>query len=347
MKNVAIRKGVSLIICCYNSEKRLPETLLAISKQEVSPDLRWEIILVDNASTDNTAILANSIWNELNNPVELRIVKESKPGLGNARNKGISEALFSILLFCDDDNWLSPNYLQDTYDIFEADRNIAASGGKGIPVFETEKPYWFDEYAEAFAIGSQEINREDGRLLNLYGAGMAIRKTALDQLFASGFVPIMQGRVGKKLTSSEDTELTYAFVLMGYKLHYSKDLTFFHYLPAGRLQLDYFKRLFTAFGVDGPVRNLYYAHISERSFHKRIKNWNIHLMLSIIRLFKYLVIPPKKYGRSLYFGWNIAYIRQLFAIRSNYTALNENISRIKNILKSKLYAKEKSHLESY
>ena len=145
----------------------------------------------------------------------------------------------------------------------------------------------------------------------------------------------MQGRVGNKLSSAEDTELTYALVLMGYKLYYSHELTFYHYLPKERLSLTYLKKLFIAFGNDGPVRNLYYANISNRLFHRYIKNWNFHFMLSLFRLVKYSIIPPKKYGRTIYFNWNKAYIKELISLRGNYSTIKDNIFRIKNTLSSK------------
>ncbi len=323
-------KGVSVIVCCYNSSGRLEKTLQALAKQQFNQNLLWEIIIVDNASKDNTTVAAAEIWEKLNTPIKIKIVGEAIPGLGNARKKGITKAAYSVILFCDDDNWLAPNYVQRIFDILENDSTIAACGGMGIPVFETAEPYWFYAYAEAFALGSQEINNEKQQLLNLYGAGLAIQKHALEQLYQSGFDPLLQGRIGKKLSSAEDTELTYAFVLMGYKLFCSDELKFFHYLPKERLTFDYLKNLFIAFGNDGPVRNLYYAYISNRFFHKKIQNWNFHFALSLFRLAKYFIIPPKKFGRFIYFNWSITYIQQLFAMRKNYPKMKQHILQIKS-----------------
>lgn len=340
----ATSKGVSVIICCYNSAGRIQATLDALAKQQFTSSFFWEVILVDNASTDNTAAIARVMWEGLNSPARLRIVTEPQPGLGNARMKGINEARYPILLFCDDDNRLGRRYVQGMYEILDNNPAIAACGGKGIPVFETAKPYWFDEYAETFATGSQELNTENGRLLNLYGAGIAIQKHALEQLYRSGFKPVMQGRVGKKLSSAEDTELTYALVLMGYALYYAGQLTFEHYLPKERLTTDYLKKIFIAFGADGPVRNLYYARISNRFFHKQIRNWNFHLALSLFRLFKYLIVPPKKYGRTIYLNWSLAYIKQLFALRTDYRKIMADISAIKKVTHYKPVEKAEPYL---
>jgi glycosyltransferase involved in cell wall biosynthesis len=321
--------GISVIICCYNSSKRIKDVLQALVVQKFNTAVLWEIILVDNASTDNTSSTAQSIWKTLNADIDFRITYENSPGLANARDRGIKESRYEYLVFCDDDNWLYPDYLQGVYTILSSNAVIAACGGVGIPVFETAKPAWFDEYAEAFATGSQEINTEEGKLLNLYGAGIALKKRSLDQLALAKFNPFMIGRVGSKLSSSEDTELTYALVLIGQTLHFSSELKFYHYLPKERLQFSYLKKLFVAFGNDGPVRNLYYANISNRFFHKQVRHWGFHFLLSLFRLVKYAIVPPKKGGRVIYFNWSKAYIKSLFALRNSYADIQSDIYRIK------------------
>jgi glycosyltransferase involved in cell wall biosynthesis len=330
-------KGVSVIICCYNSANRIKETLEALGAQEFENSIPWEIILVDNASTDNTAEIATAIWKEINYGNNFRVVTEPTPGLANARKKGISEARFSILLFCDDDNHLCPNYAEGVYNILHNHPEIAACGGKGIPLFNTKEPAWFSAYHEAYAVGSQLLNKENGKQLNLYGAGMAIQKQAFENLNKAGFASLLQDRTGTQLSSAGDTEMTYAFVLMGYQLHYTADLTFYHYLPPNRLTKKYLTKLFTAFGSDGPIRNLYYAHISDRFFHKNVINWYFHLLLSLYRLMKYLIIPPKKQGRIIYLNWNLSYLRTLYRLRRNYKVINKNIARLKHTV-PKMYA---------
>jgi hypothetical protein len=175
------------------------------------------------------------------------------------------------------------------------------------------------------------MNREDGKILCLYGAGFSIRAIAFDHLNTLHFKPLMHGRLGNKLSSSEDTELSYALVLMGQKLHFTPQLKFSHYLPKERLDFSYLKRLYIAFGNDGPIRNLYYANITNRYFHRQIRNWNVHFILSIFRLCKYYILPPKKWGRSIYFSWNKAYVRSLISLRAKYNDIQKNILAIKQI----------------
>jgi len=328
MSNHYRQEGVSVIICCCNSAARIRETLQALAGQRFRKPLAWEIILVDNASTDNTSGIARAIWDSDGLEIPLHIVEEPEPGLIHARNKGIRAAAHSIVLFCDDDNRLSPDYVEGVFDVLTSDEHTAACGGMGIPAFGGTKPAWFDEYQEAFAVGSQAINEEGGRILNLYGAGLAVKQTALEQLERSGFVSTMKGRTGGALSSSEDTELTYALVLMGYRLQYVPELTFFHFLPRRRLTFDYVKKIFIAFGKDGPVRNLYYSYISTRRSHHPVRNWYVHMALCLFRFVKYFLVPPKKKGRWVYFHWNIAYFRQLLVLWRQWPAFRQNVERI-------------------
>src|SRR5262245_41018784 len=104
-------QGVSVIVCCYNSADRLPETLKHIAMQNVPDSILWEVIIVNNNSTDETEKVAISEWSRYHLSVPFKVVNESKPGLNFARKKGVENAGFSLLLFCDDDNWLDEDYL--------------------------------------------------------------------------------------------------------------------------------------------------------------------------------------------------------------------------------------------
>jgi glycosyltransferase involved in cell wall biosynthesis len=321
-------KGISVIICCFNSRNRLFHTLDALSKQLFSAMPNWEILLIDNGSTDGTADYATEIWAAMNQPCKLSIFTEEQQGLMFARKKGIAMSAYSYILFCDDDNWLANDYVDGMFKILSEQSSVAACGGQGIPVFETAKPNWFDTYQEAFATGHQTSHPPTQPILSLYGAGLAINKYLLDELNASGFQPYFTGRSGAGLSSAEDTELTYAFVIMGYQLAYAAHLTFCHYLPKERLQISYLRKLFTAFGKDGPVRNLYHANASGNRLLRNNSNWYYHFSLCIGRTLKYLIYPPKKNARTIYLQWSSAYLTELFRIRNNYASIKRNIQKL-------------------
>lgn len=238
-------KGISVILCCYNSAKRLPETLAYLAKQKVQDTLKWEVVIVNNNSSDNTVLIAKSLWNDLKTSTPLIIVDEFESGLAFAREKGISQAKYDILVWCDDDNWLCDNYVQTAFDIMEQNIQIGALGGWCEAIFETEKPKWFDMYSKYYAVSKQ--GRKSGDITHkkgcVYGAGMVLRKSHNLELKLLGFSHLLNGRVGASLSSGEDTEYCYALRLLGKKIWFDERLYFNHFMADGRLSLKYVSRI--------------------------------------------------------------------------------------------------------
>ena len=204
--------SVSIVICTYNGSKRLPETLRHLAAQEVPSAIPWEIIVVDNASTDDTAEVARRHEASLH-PVPLRVVAEPVPGLSSARQRGIREARFEILSMVDDDNWVAPDWVERVHRTFTAHPEIDACGGRVEGVYETEPPAWFEAVRGWCAIGSQHAHSGDvtdlpGTLL--WGAGLSIRVSVLRELFRRGFTFHLSDRKGTSLASAGDTELCFA-----------------------------------------------------------------------------------------------------------------------------------------
>ena len=246
-------KGVSVIICCYNSALRLPETLKHLSLQQTSAS--WEVIVVNNNSTDATRQVANEEWNKLGVPTAFRVVEEATPGLAAARNRGIAEAKYDYLIYCDDDNWLSPNYVADVYELFEEDSTIGIIGGNGSPVTEGKAPIWFEQFVHSYAAFPQS---ETARFVGgVYGAGMSIKKKCYTSILESRFESLLTDRNGTALSSGGDSELCYLVLLSGYKIWCDDRLQFKHFIPKERLQWDYLKRLHIGFAKSNVVIYLY------------------------------------------------------------------------------------------
>ena len=237
--------GVSVIICCHNSAQELPQTIQHLAVQQVSSDVLWEVLIIDNASTDDTAQVAQSCWPETA-PAPLKVVHEPNLGLINARYRALAEAKYEILSFIDDDNWVCPNWVQTASEVMSQHPEVAACGGHNIPEFDGEKPWWFDLSPRSYAVGTQgpeeggDITWSRGRLI---GAGLTIRKLAWQNLVDEGFNSLLVGCKGKALNRGEDTELSFAFVLAGWRLWYDPRLTLRHHLQSERLQWPYLRRL--------------------------------------------------------------------------------------------------------
>lgn len=242
--------GVSIVICCHNSSIRLSQTLAHLAAQQVSGSFPWEVILVDNASTDDTAEIAKSILIK-NQIVSYRIVHESQLGLSHARHRGLKCANYEFVSFVDDDNWVMSDWVQTVYTVMTEHPNVGACGGMSEAVFEAEPPVWFAACKGNYAVGSQ--SNECGDISDtrgwLWGAGLNIRKSACMQLVDQGFRSILSGRNGTALTSGEDMEICLALRMAGWRLWYDPRLRLQHYMPAQRLQWHYLRRLHQGFGA--------------------------------------------------------------------------------------------------
>ena len=129
-------KDVSVIICCYNSASKIEQTLLHLSLQTLN-GINCEILLIDNNSADNTAEVAKQFWDKNRNPaINFTTIHEPSPGHASARLKGVKHAISDILIFCDDDNWLDKNYINNVIDIFNANGEVGIVGGLGSAEFE-------------------------------------------------------------------------------------------------------------------------------------------------------------------------------------------------------------------
>ncbi|HQW95780.1 MAG TPA: glycosyltransferase family A protein, partial [Saprospiraceae bacterium] len=169
--------GISVIICCYNSSNRLPKTIEHLANQKIPASTSWELIIVDNNSTDNTDEVAAMEWSKYDCTGKFNIVKEENIGLSHARFRGVSHASFEYILFCDDDNWLQEDYIRKAINIIDSKPEIGVLGGQGIVKADTALPDWWEDFASSYAVGKQNetsgIVDERGYL---WGAGMVTKK---------------------------------------------------------------------------------------------------------------------------------------------------------------------------
>ncbi len=288
--------GVSVIICCYNSSLRIGSTLEHLFKQKVTGDIPWEVIVVNNASTDNTAEVAKEIWEKVNIPVPFNIADQPVPGLSYAREKGIEKSLYEYLLFCDDDNWLDENYVSNVFKIMKGNECIGALGGQGVAYFETDPTKSILKYACTYATGHQGAGTGELTYPLVYGAGCTYRKSAIAKLFQHGFRYQLTGRNGNALLCGEDHELCYALFLSGYKIWASDKLTFFHFIPNSRINVDYVKRNITGISLSTFVLSIYKILIAnkERERPKYKSKWEWLVAVKGVILIKNYFKTKKK-----------------------------------------------------
>src|SRR6187551_33999 len=137
--------SISVIICTYNRDKFIGEALNCLAKQTL-PTGNFEIIVVDNRSTDNTASIAKKFIAD-HPELQARYVMEPNKGLSFARNRGIQEARASIVTYIDDDAEVTPHFLESIVSFLQANSSVVGVGGKVIPKYsESGEPKWISKY---------------------------------------------------------------------------------------------------------------------------------------------------------------------------------------------------------
>ena len=128
----------SVIICTRDRAAALHNVLSSIARAD-RPDLDWELLVVDNGSTDNTPAVIESFAETL----PIRRVYEPKAGLSNARNRGVSEAKGEFILWTDDDVLVRGRWLTAFAEAFQAHSEMAVFGGCILPLYAEPKAHWF------------------------------------------------------------------------------------------------------------------------------------------------------------------------------------------------------------
>jgi glycosyltransferase involved in cell wall biosynthesis len=112
-----LNKQLSIIIPVYNSEKYLNQCINSCIDQNISYD-DYEIIIVNDGSSDHSAIIINDFKDKFNN---IKYLHRSNMGAGASRNIGLEFALGKYVWFIDSDDWIEPNCLRNILDVLEKD----------------------------------------------------------------------------------------------------------------------------------------------------------------------------------------------------------------------------------
>lgn len=320
--------GVSIIICCYNSESRIRGTLLALAAQNST--IRKEVVLVDNNCTDNTVSQAQSIWNETESESDLVVVSEPVPGLAHARTRGVQAAHFDYIIFCDDDNHLSEGYVQRVFEVFEGNERVGLIGGNGVLKSENhDLPPYASDLSEAFAVGPQGREGINPNKFTLYGAGLSFRKDLYLDLINSEYKPLLVDRSEEQLSSGGDTELTLNLRHRGALVYWSADLLFDHVISARRFDLDYLKKLYQGFGNAEPYFQLYhYLSDSTKPYGWFGLNYQTQLLYQwLVRWHARLLLNSKKELKLLRIVKSRSAVASLRSMKNKYSEIRSHIIR--------------------
>lgn len=240
---------VTVIICTRNRAAQLREALGSAANMRIPDGLNWELLVVDNGSSDNTAEVATSFEGRL--PV--RVVREDVAGLSNARNRGVAEAAGTYICWTDDDLLLDPEWLAAYAAAFERHPEAAIFGGRIQPVLQPPTPRWFAECAGEWPLTTLLAKRDFGdevipvsfELQTIpWGANFAVRTAEQRRVRyepALGVSPL-QRRLG------EESEVIFQILKAGGRGWWVPDSKVRHLIPPSRQTLRYVFDYFRAYG---------------------------------------------------------------------------------------------------
>jgi len=226
--------NVSVILSTYNRAASLGVTLDTFSRLTVPANLRWELLVVDNNSTDSTREVIHRFAEASNLPA--RYVFEKRQGRSAAMNTGIGESKGEIIAFTDDDVLLHPDWLWQLKMVFEQ-FDCAAVAGRVVPLWNQPKPEWLEMEGQQ-AIVNFEPGDEFKEVPFPLGANSAFRR---DVFHRHGLFRLDLGVSGSKHTiTCEDTEFGMRLAKAGEKVIYCPTAIIYHPVDSKRATKEYF-----------------------------------------------------------------------------------------------------------
>lgn len=268
---------ISIIICTYNREKYIKESVLSILNQKMI-DLEYELIIVNNNSTDKTHYICQSIL--ANYPTKKIIYYiEKRQGLSVARNKGIELSNGEIIVFIDDDAMARTGFLQEISSNYQLDQKIHASGGRIYPKFESKSPKWMSKYLLPLmsVLDKGKYKKQFKGKSYPIGANMAFRKSTIDKI---GLFNTKLGRSGKNLQGGEEKDIFNRMRKNNMGIYYLPDVCVDHIIPDSRLHKGFIKRIGLGIGSSEKIRSLEYNKTSYSSaIFMELCKWVASLLL--------------------------------------------------------------------
>jgi glycosyltransferase involved in cell wall biosynthesis len=219
---------ISSVICTRNRATYLSRAIRSLAEQDMAHD-DYEIIVVDNGSTDATEQIVSGLMPEIPN---LRYAYAEKPGLSVARNRGLDEAAASVVAFLDDDAVAVEGWLTAIVGAFNIKPQPVCVGGPVEPWWEVPRPSWFPDSL----VGCH--NRYYGAVAH-WCSYPAEQPIGCNMAFLKERVAQVGGFSGQLQKYNDETELISRLVEVGGGIFYEPRASVRHLVAKDRLSLSW------------------------------------------------------------------------------------------------------------
>lgn len=291
---------ITVIMCTYQRCHSLAKALQSVAATTLPSAVEWEVLVVDNNSSDRTRDVVEEI--SCLYPNRFRYLFEPRPGKSNALNAGIRDARGDILAFMDDDVIAEPTWLQNLT-LPLRNGQWAGVGGRILPEPSFSPPRWLplqDRYALA-PLAVFDLGTKPGLLTEPpFGTNMAFQREVFERY--GGFRIDLGPRPGSEIRS-EDSEFGHRLLAGGERLFYEPSAVIYHSVPQNRIQKAYFlawrfdkgRAEIRQFGI-APEARSFVVGVPVYLF-RRVVVWAVRWMVSIE--------PSRRFSNKLK-TWTIA-----------------------------------------
>jgi len=256
---------LTVAIPTYNGARRLPEVLerLQASCNNDLPtaseikEFSWEVIVVDNNSTDDTATVVRAYQANWSKEHPLKYCFEPQQGAAFARRRAFKEASGKLVGFLDDDNIPAPDWMAGAYAFAQEHPEVGAYGSQIHGVFEVTPPENFQRIAPFLAItnrGSKPLRYEPQKKVLPPSAGLVVRKQAWLESVPKEL--LLTGRTPTSMVTSEDLEMLSHIQAKGWEIWYNPAMQIDHKIPHWRLEREYLIPFFRGIGLSRYVTRM-------------------------------------------------------------------------------------------
>lgn len=244
---------VTVAICTYNGANRVPEVLDHLNVQEHVDSIEWEVLVVDNNSTDNTQDVVEAHLGRVGKRAPLRYVCEKQVGKSNAMRRAVEEARGKWIAFLDDDNLPAPDWVVSVFQFGRKHPRAGIFGGQVHGLFEDIPPKTFGVVQPLFAINErkEKVCYSAGGQLEFAapGAGLVVKKKAWKESVPENGLELSGPTGSERGVLGEEFELQWRVYQNGWEVWHNPSMHLDHKIPAERLEEEYLQGFFKAIGL--------------------------------------------------------------------------------------------------
>jgi glycosyltransferase involved in cell wall biosynthesis len=239
----------TVVIATYNGEQRLGAVLDRLRCQIDTDNMFWEVIVVDNNSSDNTQAVVQRYQSKWPQSVPLRYEFEPRQGAGFARHHGTKVASSPLIGYLDDDNLPWINWVRAAYHFAQQNPQVGIFGSRIRGKFSSSPPPNFERIASLLALtdrGPMPIPYDPATKVLPPGAGLVVRRRAWLENVPEERT--LAEKFGER-EAGEDLEVVLRIQRAGWPVWYNARMVMHHEIPSNRLTRAYLIKLCLGIGL--------------------------------------------------------------------------------------------------